>query len=90
MNSYLGASGEDCVTDLVRAALMSVADTAIIPFQDILKLGGEARMNIPGTASGNWEWRFSWEMLPDDVAASVRNQVERYGRAAQKEGTYGA
>jgi 4-alpha-glucanotransferase len=90
MNSYLGASGEDCVTDLVRAALMSVADTAIIPFQDILQLGGEARMNIPGTASGNWEWRFSWDMLPDDVAASVRNQLERYGRAAQREGTYAA
>ena len=47
---YLGTSGDDCVGDLIRAALMSVADTAIIPFQDILKLGNEARMNLPGTA----------------------------------------
>ena len=75
-------------TDLVRAALMSVADTAIIPFQDILNLGSEARMNIPGTAFGNWEWRFSWDMLPRDLATSVRSRVERYGRAEHGENTY--
>ena len=69
---------------------MSVADTAIIPFQDILKLGNEARMNLPGTAFGNWEWRFSWDMLPQDLAASVRDQVERYGRARQGGKTYAA
>ena len=59
MNTYLGSSGDDCVGNLMRAALMSVADMAIIPFQDILKRGSEARMNLPGTAFGNWEWRFS-------------------------------
>jgi 4-alpha-glucanotransferase len=88
MNAYLGVTGGDCVGDLMHAALMSVADTTIIPFQDILKLGSEARMNIPGTAFGNWEWRFSWDMLPQDLAASVRSQVERYGRAQQGEKTY--
>lgn len=81
MNAYLGSSGNDCVGDLIRAAMMSVADTAIIPFQDILKLGSEARMNIPGTPYGNWEWRFSWGMLPQGLAASVRSQLERYVRA---------
>ncbi len=81
MDAYLGSTGDDCVGSLMRASLMSVADTAIIPFQDILKLGSEARMNIPGTAFGNWEWRFTWEMLPEDLAVSVRSQVERYGRA---------
>jgi len=85
MNAYLGTSGADCVGSLTRAALMSVADTAIIPFQDILKLGSEARMNIPGTASGNWEWRFSWDMLPTDLIATLRSQVARYGRAGQGE-----
>ena len=90
MNRYLGSSGEDCVGDLMRAALMSVADTAIIPFQDILKLGSEARMNLPGTPFGNWEWRFSWDMLPRELAASVRSQVERYGRAQHGEQTYGS
>jgi 4-alpha-glucanotransferase len=90
MNEYLGSSGEDCVGDLMRAALMSVADTAIIPFQDILKLGSEARMNLPGTPFGNWEWRFSWEMLPQGLAASFRNQVKRYGRTQHGEKTYAA
>ncbi len=90
MNAYLGTSGDDCGSDLMRAALMSVADTAIIPFQDILKLGNEARMNLPGTASGNWEWRFSWDMLPQDLAVSVRSRVERYGRTQQKGKTYAA
>ncbi|MFH0785423.1 MAG: 4-alpha-glucanotransferase [Pseudomonadota bacterium] len=90
MHGYLGTLGDDCVGDLMRTALMSVADTAIIPFQDILKLGNGARMNLPGTAFGNWEWRFSWDMLPHDLAASVRGQVERYGRAQQGEKTYAA
>jgi 4-alpha-glucanotransferase len=85
MNGYLGTSGDDCTADLIRAALMSVADTAIIPFQDVLKLGSEARMNIPGTPSGNWEWRFSWEQVPLDIAASLLKQVERYGRVQQDE-----
>src|SRR5206468_478871 len=42
---------------LIRAALASVADTAVIPAQDLLGLGSEARMNQPGTPSGNWRWR---------------------------------
>jgi len=86
MNTYLGTAGDDGVGDLMRAALMSVADTAILPFQDILKLGSEARMNIPGTPFGNWEWRFSWDMLPRGLAASLRSQLERYGRAQQGAG----
>lgn len=90
MCEYLGCSGVDGVGALIRAALMSVADTAIIPLQDILKLGSEARMNIPGTASGNWEWRFTWNMIPQELASSVRSQVERYGRAGKGEITYGS
>ncbi|MDD2583121.1 MAG: 4-alpha-glucanotransferase, partial [Desulfuromonadaceae bacterium] len=88
MQEYLGCTGDDGVGSLTRAALMSVADTAIIPFQDILKLGSGARMNIPGTPYGNWEWRFSWDMLPRDLAASLRNRLERYDRAAHGEKTY--
>lgn len=85
MAAYLGTSGDDCAGDLVRAVLMSVANTAILPFQDILGLGSEARMNIPGTPFGNWEWRFSWGMLPRDLAAFVRSQLERYGRVRNGE-----
>ena len=43
---------------MIRLAFSSVADTAIIPLQDILGLDSRARMNIPGTAEGNWGWRF--------------------------------
>jgi len=88
MQEYLGCMSDDGVANLIRTALMSVADTAVIPFQDILKLGSVARMNIPGTPYGNWEWRFSWDMLPRDLAASVRKQLKRYDRAAQGEKTY--
>lgn len=77
---YLGSDSRDIVTDMVRAVLMSVADTAIIPFQDILGLPTSARMNIPGTAHGNWEWRFSWETVPDCLKAAVAELVQLYGR----------
>ncbi len=80
MSSYLGTPPGDGTRDLIRAALMSVANTAIIPLQDILGLGSHARMNIPGTPYGNWEWRFTWEMLPADLASSLHTQLKRYGR----------
>jgi 4-alpha-glucanotransferase len=83
MNDYLGTSGDDSVGNLTRAALASVANTVIIPFQDVLKLGSEARMNIPGTPFGNWEWRFTWDMLPQNLAVSVRSQLKLYDRAMQ-------
>ena len=50
---------------LINLALSSRADVAIIPIQDIMDKGNEARMNIPGTAKGNWTWRFRWEELSD-------------------------
>jgi len=83
MHAYLGTSGTDAVGDLIRAALMSVADTAIIPMQDLLRLDSESRMNIPGTPSGNWEWRFSWEMIPLELIETLRQQLGRYGRIQQ-------
>ena len=78
---YLGGKGENCVEELIRSALMSVADTAILPFQDLLGLGSDARMNIPGKAFGNWDWRFSWDMLERDLASRMKTLVERYGRS---------
>jgi 4-alpha-glucanotransferase len=87
MSEYLGCAKEDGVGNLIRTALMSVADTAILPFQDLLKLGSEARMNIPGTPFGNWEWRFSWEMLSPDLAITVHRQLQRYDRLNHGEKT---
>jgi 4-alpha-glucanotransferase len=59
---------------------MSVADTVIIPFQDLLGLPGEARMNVPGTASGNWDWRFTWGTISRHSGALLPGMLGRYGR----------
>ncbi|MBW1818346.1 MAG: 4-alpha-glucanotransferase [Deltaproteobacteria bacterium] len=71
---------ESAARELVRLAMMSVADTAIIPMQDILSLGAEARMNVPATPRGNWEWRLTEEQLTPEVADELRRMTEIYGR----------
>ena len=66
---YLGIDGREVHWDFIRAVLASVADTAIVPAQDLLGLGSEARMNRPGTIGGNWRWR----LLPGQLTpASFR------------------
>ena len=60
---YLSVDGENIVSDLIRCAFGCIAETALIPMQDVLELGTEARMNIPGYAEGNWGWRFTWDQL---------------------------
>jgi 4-alpha-glucanotransferase len=63
---YLGSNdvdGHEMHWALIRAASASVADTAIHPLQDVLGLGGEHRMNLPGKGEGYWEWRFSWSQV---------------------------
>jgi 4-alpha-glucanotransferase len=77
---YVGGRGDDTVECLLRTVLMSVANTAIIPLQDLIGLGSEARMNVPGTAFGNWGWRFTWDMVSCDLAGHVRDQIECYDR----------
>lgn len=77
---YLSTSGNDIVWDMIRAAMVSVADTAIFPLQDILSLGSDARMNTPGTASGNWTWRFSRDVLTGELAERLRDLTAIYGR----------
>jgi 4-alpha-glucanotransferase len=59
----LGNPGGPLLDALIEAAMGSVADTAIIPMQDVLALGSEARMNTPAEPHGNWSWRFSWDQL---------------------------
>jgi 4-alpha-glucanotransferase len=65
---YLATDGSEIHRDMVRAACASVADTAIIPLQDLLGLDGRHRMNTPGRADGCWEWRFGWSQLDDGLA----------------------
>ena len=56
-------NGETVCQTMIRLARESPANMAIIPLQDILELGSEARMNTPGTAHGNWSWKFTWADL---------------------------
>jgi len=77
---YLGTDGHDINWDFIRLALMSVANTAIIPMQDVLGLGSEGRMNFPGRAEGNWCWRFMPEMLTDEIKDKLKQLTILYGR----------
>ncbi len=78
---YLGTDGREMNWALIRAALGSVADTAIVPLQDALGLGSEARMNRPATLGGNWRWRVREEALAPALAARLARLAEIYGRA---------
>ena len=82
--SYLGHPVDPMPWPLIRWALASPACLAILPFQDLLMLGSDSRMNLPGTAEGNWRWRFSRDQIPPTRAADVRSLVELYGRVADQ------
>jgi 4-alpha-glucanotransferase len=86
---YFGIHGNDIAWDFIRVALMSVADTTIIPMQDVLSLGSEARMNLPGQATGNWSWRLQQQQLSDELAERLGGLTTLYGRVPleQKQAT---
>ncbi len=77
---YLGESCESMPLHLMRVALESVANLVILPLQDVLALGSEARMNTPGTTEGNWHWRFAWSQWPEEASLRLAHEVETYGR----------
>jgi len=80
VREYLGLPGEAMPWPLIRQAWGSVARLALVPMQDLLALGSEARMNRPGTASGNWHWRCDWSALTPELAHFCHRQLQRYGR----------
>ncbi|MSP92298.1 MAG: 4-alpha-glucanotransferase [Myxococcales bacterium] len=80
LRKYLGVPGTDVAWDLIRAALASCAHTAIVPAQDVLDLGSEARLNVPGVTAGNWSWRLRDGQLTEQHAARFRSLAEVYGR----------
>jgi len=79
---YLGRTleTEELHWELIRLALMSVAKTVILPMQDILGLGEDARMNRPATVSGNWEWRLLPGQITAEVGSKLLEMTEVYGR----------
>jgi 4-alpha-glucanotransferase len=78
---YVGSDPAHAVEALTRTVLGSVAILAIVPMQDLLGLGTEARMNLPGTTEGNWGWRFAWSDVPGWLGARCRHWNHLYGRA---------
>ena len=76
----LASDGREIHWDMIRTASASVADTAIIPMQDLLGLGNEARMNLPASETGNWKWRMRPGSITEEIVIRLRNLTELYQR----------
>ena len=78
---YLNSRSDDEIHwDAIRGAWSSVASMAIVPIQDFLGLGSEARINTPGLASGNWQWRLKEGVLTDELAERIAKLTKVYSR----------
>jgi 4-alpha-glucanotransferase len=77
---YLNTDGAELHWDFIRAVWASVANIAIVPLQDLLGLGSEARMNVPNSNAGNWKWRFKQGALTNEVARTLRDLTESFSR----------
>lgn len=80
---YLGrrVTADELPWEMIRLMMMSVANTVIIPIQDIFGLGAEARMNRPASKTGNWQWRLAPELLTSTSAEKLLEITEIYQRA---------
>ena len=81
---YLSSNGNDLCWDMIRLAWASVAYTAIVPMQDLLALGSEARMNLPGTTANNWMWRANKNDFTPQLAERLADLTTLYGRDQTK------
>ncbi len=77
---YMNTDAHDVVWDFIRTCYGSVSDTAVIPMQDLFSLDSSARMNTPGVAAGNWQWRYTEDMLSDQLAERLKAVTKLYGR----------
>jgi len=79
---YAGARDDREINwTVIRLAMESIADTVVFPLQDVLGLGSEARMNVPGRADGNWSWRYDPAALTGEIAARLRSATTTFGRS---------
>jgi 4-alpha-glucanotransferase len=85
LQKQLGANDEQVIWAMIDEALASQADTAIVPAQDLLDLGSEARMNFPGIAEGNWRWRLKSGALTQELAQRLRSITIACGRLGSGE-----
>ena len=77
---YMNTNGNSIHWDFLRTCLGTIADYAIIPMQDILGLGEEGRMNVPGVAENNWAWRYRKEDISEGLAEGLKETTQLYGR----------
>ena len=78
--AYLHTDGREIHWDFIRTIFASVAETAIVPLQDVLRLGNEARMNLPGSLRGNWLWRFRPGALTPEISGRLKRLTLLYDR----------
>ncbi len=82
---YVSRDGSDIVWDMIRLAHASVAVMSVIPMQDLMVLGNEARMNFPGKVGGYWAWRYTYEMLNYWITERLAKMTVLYGRVPEIE-----
>ena len=78
--TYLSSDGSQIHWDMISLALRSPANTAVYPLQDVLGLGSEARMNVPGREEGNWSWRFQWQQLTPEIEQRLHRLTQEANR----------
>ncbi len=82
---YLNYYGNDMRYEIIRTAYASVADIVVVPMQDWLNLGADARMNFPGTLGGNWTWRFTWDQVHNGLAENIKELTVVFERPKEKD-----
>ena len=80
---YLNSDGAEINWDFMRALMQSVSNRVVIPLQDVLGLGSEARMNLPNSTEGNWLWRFKTGSINESLSRRLREMTETYGRLSK-------
>ncbi|HSW68236.1 MAG TPA: 4-alpha-glucanotransferase [Bacteroidales bacterium] len=80
MRDYFNPDENNIAWSFIKLAWSSVANVAIAPLQDVLSLGSEARMNLPGQPSGWWRWRLSWRQLSENESTKLLNTTRIFGR----------
>ena len=79
--AYLGLNeDEGAVWGILRGGMSTVAELFVAQLQDYLELGADSRINTPGVAEGNWQWRLLPGQLPDSLAEKIRTMTKRFGR----------
>jgi 4-alpha-glucanotransferase len=83
VDEYLGSTGDGMPWPVIEAAFRSVCSLAVVPMQDFLGLGTEARFNTPGTITNNWIWQLDWNFPEEDLSKLIVDAVKRHGRLPQ-------